>query len=221
MGVWVILAAAILPISVPRLILGNHRYSYPCATLSAWEKKFRAGRAPAPSKNEHRRESTRLCSFFGQTINKTLSRYTPQIMLEKLKSRAQALQAEVHALLIAFRDPRTPWAARGLIALVAAYALSPIDLIPDFIPVLGYLDDLILVPAGIALAVRMIPPQVLADSREAAQQKAGGPGKGLELVGAGIIVIIWILAIIVLALFIHRLLKEKLCPWTSTSLPSV
>ncbi len=147
--------------------------------------------------------------IFGQTINKTLSRYTPQIMLEKLKSHAQALQADVHALLIAFRDPRTPWAARGLIALVAAYALSPIDLIPDFIPVLGYLDDLILVPAGIALAVRMIPPQVLADSREAAQ-KAGGPGKGLELVGAGIIVIIWILAIIVLASFIYRLLKEKL-----------
>ena len=89
-------------------------------------------------------------------------------MLEKIKSRAQTLQADVHTMLIAFRNPRTPWYARGLIALVAAYALSPIDLIPDFIPVLGYLDDLILVPAGVALAVRMIPPQVLAESRETA-----------------------------------------------------
>ena len=86
-------------------------------------------------------------------------------MMTKLRARAQTLQADVYALLLAFRDPRTPWVTHGLIALVAAYALSPIDLIPDFIPVLGYLDDLILVPAGIALAIRMIPPQVWTDSR--------------------------------------------------------
>ena len=128
-------------------------------------------------------------------------------MLEKLKSRARTLQTDVQALLVAFRDPRTPWAARGMIALVAAYALSPIDLIPDFIPVLGYLDDLILVPAGIALAIRMIPPQVMADSRKAAQP--GGAAQGLAWVGAGIIVLIWILAIIIFASFFYRLLKEK------------
>ncbi len=133
----------------------------------------------------------------------------PQNIVTKLRARAQTLQVEVSALLLAFRDPRTPWVARGLIALVAAYALSPIDLIPDFIPVLGYLDDLILVPAGIALAVRMIPPQVLADSRESARQ-AGGPGKGVGMVGAGFIVLIWILAIIVFASFIYQLLKERL-----------
>jgi uncharacterized membrane protein YkvA (DUF1232 family) len=130
-------------------------------------------------------------------------------MMEKLKSSAQALQAEVRTLLIALRDPRTPWYARCLIVLIAAYALSPIDLIPDFIPVLGYLDDLILVPAGIALAVRMIPPQVMADSRNTAQQ-AGDSGKGMGLVGAGFIVLIWILAIIVFTSFIYHLLKEKL-----------
>jgi uncharacterized membrane protein YkvA (DUF1232 family) len=129
-------------------------------------------------------------------------------MLEKLKSRARSLQGDVQALLIAFRDPRTPWAARGMIALVVAYALSPIDLIPDFIPVLGYLDDLILVPAGIALAIRMIPPQVLADSRKSTQHD--GSVKGLGMLGAGIIVLIWILAIIVLASLIYRSLKEKL-----------
>jgi uncharacterized membrane protein YkvA (DUF1232 family) len=128
-------------------------------------------------------------------------------MLEKLKSRARTLQADVRALLIAFRDPRTPWAARGMIVLVAAYALSPIDLIPDFIPVLGYLDDLILIPAGIALAIRMIPLQVMADSRKTAQQD--GSVKGLGMLGAGIIVLIWILAIIVLASLIYRSLKEK------------
>jgi uncharacterized membrane protein YkvA (DUF1232 family) len=129
-------------------------------------------------------------------------------MLEKLRSRAQELQAEVHALLIAFRDPRTPWYAKGLIALVAAYALSPIDLIPDFIPVFGALDDLILIPAGIALAVRMIPPPVMADSRKTAQQM-GVSGKRMGIAGAGIIVFIWILAIIVFASFIYQLLKEK------------
>ena len=128
-------------------------------------------------------------------------------MLEKLKSRARTLQADVQALLIAFRDPRTPWAARTLIALVAAYAVSPIDLIPDFIPVLGYLDDLILIPAGIALAIRMIPPQVMADARKAAQHD--GSEKGLGMLGAGIIVLIWILAIIVIASLIYRSLKEK------------
>ena len=129
-------------------------------------------------------------------------------MLEKLKSRARTLQADIQALVVAFQDPRTPWAARGMIALVVAYALSPIDLIPDFIPVLGYLDDLILVPVGIALAIRMIPPQVLADSREAAQH-VGGSQRGLGWIGAGIIVFIWILAIIVLAALIYSLIKEN------------
>ena len=130
-------------------------------------------------------------------------------MLEKLRSRAQNLQTDIQALLIAFRDPRTPWFARGLIALVAAYALSPIDLIPDFVPILGYLDDLILVPARIALALRMIPPQVWAESREKAQ-RATSSGKGLRIIGAGIIVLIWILAIIVFSIIIYRLVKEKL-----------
>ena len=69
-------------------------------------------------------------------------------MLDKLKARARALKKEVYAVYLAARDPRTPWYAKGLILLIVAYALSPIDLIPDFIPVLGYLDDLILIPVG-------------------------------------------------------------------------
>jgi uncharacterized membrane protein YkvA (DUF1232 family) len=84
---------------------------------------------------------------------------------DALRQRARALKAETLALYFVARDPRVPWHARIFVAAVVAYALSPIDLIPDFIPVLGYLDDLILVPLGLALALRMVPPSVLAECR--------------------------------------------------------
>ncbi len=89
-------------------------------------------------------------------------------MFEKLKSRALTLKKELSVLSIALRDPRTPWYAKALIGLVLAYVLSPIDLIPDFIPVLGYLDDLVLASIGTALAVKMIPAEVLSDARRKA-----------------------------------------------------
>ena len=85
------------------------------------------------------------------------------------KARALQLKAETYAIYLAYRDPRVPWHARLFAACVVGYAFSPIDLIPDFIPVLGYLDDLILIPLGITLALRMIPPEVMAECR----QKAG------------------------------------------------
>ena len=85
--------------------------------------------------------------------------------LEALRDRVQALKREVTALGFAVQDPRTPWLARILAVAVIAYALSPIDLIPDFIPLLGYLDDLILVPAGIALVIHLIPAEVMVDAR--------------------------------------------------------
>jgi uncharacterized membrane protein YkvA (DUF1232 family) len=88
--------------------------------------------------------------------------------MERLKAWARALKRDVVALWLAARDPRTPLAAKLLAGVVAAYALSPIDLIPDFIPVLGYLDDLLLVPAGIWLVVRLIPAKLLAEFRAAA-----------------------------------------------------
>ena len=90
--------------------------------------------------------------------------------------------------------------------LVVAYALSPIDLIPDFIPVLGYLDDLIIVPAGIALALALIPPDVIAAARQ--QAESGFSDKRAGIVGAAVIVLIWILAIIISALFIQKLLRK-------------
>ena len=93
-----------------------------------------------------------------------------QGIAETWKRRVRHLKAETYALYLAYRDRRTPWYARIFAACVVAYAFSPIDLIPDFIPVLGYLDDLILIPLGIALALKMIPPQVMADSRVRAQE---------------------------------------------------
>ena len=105
-------------------------------------------------------------------------------MLEGFKNRVRALKREVRALVLAARDPRTPWYAKWLVVGVVAYALSPVDLIPDFIPVLGQLDDLILVPLGIVIAIRLIPPQVLAECRarvgnnfgpEGVSKEAGGP----------------------------------------------
>ena len=127
-------------------------------------------------------------------------------MVNLLKDRARALQNEIHAIYIAARDPRTPWYAKALVILIVAYTLSPIDLIPDFIPVFGYLDDLIIVPAGITLALRLIPRDVMEESRK----KAGGqsPRGIVKFIGAGIIVIIWILAIIVLASFIQKFIRK-------------
>jgi uncharacterized membrane protein YkvA (DUF1232 family) len=90
---------------------------------------------------------------------------------------ARDLKTEVRALYLAYRDPRTPLYARLFVALVVGYALSPIDLIPDPIPVLGHLDDLVLVPLGIALAVRMIPPEVLAECRERATRENEPSGR--------------------------------------------
>jgi uncharacterized membrane protein YkvA (DUF1232 family) len=89
-------------------------------------------------------------------------------MNSKLKDWARAIKRDVHAVYLAGRDPRTPWYAKVLALCVAGYALSPIDLIPDFIPVLGYLDDAIIVPLGILAVVKMIPPEVMAEHRAAA-----------------------------------------------------
>lgn len=91
-------------------------------------------------------------------------------MLDGWKRRARRLKQETYVLFLAYKDPRLPWYARALAAVVLAYAFSPIDLIPDPIPILGYLDDLILVPLGVALVLRMIPAEVMAEARKEAEQ---------------------------------------------------
>jgi uncharacterized membrane protein YkvA (DUF1232 family) len=127
-------------------------------------------------------------------------------MIEKLKSRARALKQGAYAIYLAARDPRTPWYAKALIFFVVAHTFSPIDLIPDFIPVLGYLDDLIITPGGIWLAVRLIPAEVLEEARATAATQ--GIDRRVGIMGAGIIVLIWILAIIWGAIIILRLMEK-------------
>ena len=86
-------------------------------------------------------------------------------MAKSLKEWSSIVKRDVHALHLASRDPRVPWYAKVLAVVVAGYALSPIDLVPDFIPVLGYLDDVILLPLGILLVIRLIPPAIMAEHR--------------------------------------------------------
>lgn len=111
--------------------------------------------------------------------------------LTELRRRARALKAETLALYLAARHPRTPWHAKLWVAGIVAYALSPIDLIPDFVPVLGYLDDLILLPLGLALAMRMIPPDVLAECRAQARETLAD-GKPVSRGAAAVIVAVWV-----------------------------
>ena len=113
-------------------------------------------------------------------------------LLSDLKQRARLLKAETFALYLAARHPATPWYAKLLAAAVAAYAFSPIDLIPDFVPILGYVDDLILIPMGIALAIKMIPPAVMTECRARAQ-KIISDGKPVSRAAAVVVVVIWLL----------------------------
>jgi uncharacterized membrane protein YkvA (DUF1232 family) len=123
-------------------------------------------------------------------------------MLATLKTRAKALKREIHALYLAARDPRTPWYAKVMIGCVVAYALSPIDLIPDFIPVLGYLDDLLLLPLGIYLALKLIPAEVLTDARRRAAASTATLTKSRS--AAWVIILLWIFALAAVAILIAR-----------------
>lgn len=116
-------------------------------------------------------------------------------ILSSLKERAKELKQFTLVAYYAARDPRTPTFVRVLALLVAAYALSPIDLIPDFIPVIGYLDDLVLVPLGLALVIRLLPEPVIAYAREQAQRAADRPTSKFA---AGIIVVVWLLVLFLL-----------------------
>jgi uncharacterized membrane protein YkvA (DUF1232 family) len=109
----------------------------------------------------------------------------------RLKQRTRHLKEETFALYLAARHPDTPWYAKLFVAGIVAYALSPIDLIPDFVPILGYVDDLILIPIGIFLALKMVPPHVLNECRARAQE-AMANGKPRSRVAAAIILIFWV-----------------------------
>ena len=112
-------------------------------------------------------------------------------LASRVKRWARALKRDVVAVYFAARDPRVPWYAKVVALAVAGYALSPIDLIPDFIPVLGYLDDLVIVPLGLLLAVKLIPPDVMRACRRRAEKSARRP---ISKVAAAVVVAIWLLA---------------------------
>lgn len=123
-------------------------------------------------------------------------------MSSRLKIRAAELKREIVALYFAARDPRTPWYAKAVIVCVVAYALSPIDLIPDPIPLLGHLDDLLLLPLGIYIALKMIPPEVLQDARtKAASLKEALPRNRRAALA---IVLIWLAVLAGAAYYLLR-----------------
>jgi uncharacterized membrane protein YkvA (DUF1232 family) len=125
--------------------------------------------------------------------------------LQNWRRRASELKTETYAVYLAYRHPGVPWYAKVLAACVVAYAFSPIDLIPDFIPVLGYLDDLVLIPVGIAVVIKMIPPEIMAECREKARLEMNA-GKRVNWIAAIIIAAIWLIlaagaVVLVLRLF--------------------
>ena len=124
-------------------------------------------------------------------------------IVERWKSRVRQLKIETYTLYLAYRDPRVPWYAKVFAACVVGYAFSPIDLIPEFIPVLGYLDDLILVPLGIALALKMMPEAVLEECRRQAETSLSRD-KPRNWVAGGVIVAIWLLAIALITVTVVR-----------------
>jgi uncharacterized membrane protein YkvA (DUF1232 family) len=113
---------------------------------------------------------------------------------------------EVYALYLVYKDPRVPWYARLFAACVVAYAFSPIDLIPDPIPVFGYLDDLVLVPIGVKLAIKMVPPVVMAECRERSREVMA-QGKPVNWAAAVVIIAIWLILAGLVGIFLLRMLQ--------------
>ena len=123
-------------------------------------------------------------------------------VLQRLQQWARSIKRDVVALYLAARDPRVPWYAKVVAACVAAYALSPIDLVPDFIPILGYLDDVILVPLGIMFAVRLIPSHLLEEHRKAAIER--NAARPVSWAGAAVMIIMWLALVALLLLWLSR-----------------
>ncbi len=115
--------------------------------------------------------------------------------LKKFRERAEALEKEARVLVQAYRHPRTPWYARALAVLVLAHTFSPIDLIPDFIPVLGVLDDWIITPLGIALVICLIPPEVMAEARRQVEEN-GSASPALRRLGAALVILLWLVVLV-------------------------
>jgi uncharacterized membrane protein YkvA (DUF1232 family) len=124
-------------------------------------------------------------------------------LIKRLKEWARYLKKETTVLYFAYQDSRTPWYAKALTLFVVAHTLSPIDLIPDFIPILGYLDDLLITPLGLALAIKLIPEEVMVDARRKVEVEAL-EGSSLARTGTVIVIATWILGLVVLGAIIFK-----------------
>ena len=111
---------------------------------------------------------------------------------DRWRAKAKRLKGEIYALYMAYKDPRVPWYAKAFIACIVGYALSPVDLIPDFIPVLGYLDDIVLLPIGIWVALKMIPPAVLAECRQQSLKRLN-TDQPHSIAATAVVIAVWIL----------------------------
>ncbi|MCM3492475.1 MULTISPECIES: YkvA family protein [Paenibacillus] len=128
-------------------------------------------------------------------------------MIDRIKKWARKLKGKIFVLYYAYKDPRTPWYAKVFAICVVAYAFSPVDLIPDFIPILGYLDDVILVPLGVAIALKMIPPDVVQENEEKAEQHIKN-GKPKNWLAGSFIILLWIAAVLWVSLIIYRYMVD-------------
>jgi uncharacterized membrane protein YkvA (DUF1232 family) len=128
--------------------------------------------------------------------------------ISALKRNAEQLKTDVYALYLAYRDPRVPWYAKAAAACVAGYAFSPIDLIPDFIPLVGYLDDLVLIPLGIKWAVGLIPAEVFAECRERARRALADGRKTVSWLAGALILAVWVLLGVWLVRWVLRLVHR-------------
>jgi len=122
-------------------------------------------------------------------------------MIQRTRQWARLAKRDVHAIYRAARDPRVPWYVKALAFCVAGYALSPIDLIPDFVPVLGYMDDIVIVPLGILIVLKLIPPEIMAEHRALAAAAQGPP---VSHAAAIVIVVVWAASIVVAAWLCYR-----------------
>jgi uncharacterized membrane protein YkvA (DUF1232 family) len=124
------------------------------------------------------------------------------------REKARELKRQTYTVYLACKDPRTPWYAKALSLVVVGYACSPVDFIPDFIPILGYLDDLILIPLGIKLVIRLVPEEVMAESREKATATLQN-GEPKNWIAGAIIISIWVLVLIWIIRLILRFIKGR------------
>jgi len=153
------------------------------------------------------------CHIFGDSVEHARANIDEAMTLaERWHRRATDLKTQTYALYLACRHARTPWHAKALALVVVAYAFSPIDLFPDFIPVLGYLDDLLLLPLGVVLVLKLVPAEVMAECRLRAQQEMAH-SQSIGRWGVVIVVGLWIIALALAGLLASRLMKALFIPW--------